>query len=65
MSPKFLFDEHLRSRAIWDAIQFRIAVGIPLDVLRVGDPGAPLPATKDPQVLSRSAIEVKLETGIG
>lgn len=55
MSPKFLLDEQLRSRAIWDAIQARIAAGIPLDVLRVGDPGAPPPATPDPQVLEAAA----------
>lgn len=51
MSPKFLLDEQLCSQALWHAI----GASAVLDVLRVGDPGAPPNGTADPQLLEAAA----------
>jgi hypothetical protein len=51
MALCFLLDEHLRG-PLWRAIQQHNAAGIGiLDVLRVGDPPAPLLGTLDPDLL--------------
>ena len=52
MSPKVLLDEQLSSRALWHAIQASLA----LDVLRVGDVGAPPNGTADPQLLEAAVV---------
>jgi hypothetical protein len=51
MSSKFLLDEQLCSHALWHAIRASDV----LDVLRVGDPGAPPNGTADPHLLEAAA----------
>ena len=55
MSPKFLLDEQICSHALRHAIQARVAAGAVLDVLRVGEIGAPPNGTADPQLLQAAA----------
>ncbi len=60
---KFLIDENLRNRAIWQAIvdwQLKLGQSYPLDAIRVGQPPAPPTGTLDEDLLEICASQNRI-----
>lgn len=60
---KFLIDENLRNRAIWQAIvdwQTKLGQSYPLDAIRVGESPGPATGTSDEDLLEFCAVQNRI-----
>jgi hypothetical protein len=60
MPLKLLLDENLRHEAIWSALNSVRGARLVLDVVRVGDAGAPDLGTGDPELIAWAAAENRI-----